>query len=67
MDNFRPISCLPIMWKLATGIIADAMYDHLESSRLFPSEQKGCQRKSRGTKDQLLIDKLVSRIAKDGE
>ena len=52
------------MWKLATGIIADAMYDHLESSRLFPSEQKGCRRKSRGTKDQLLIDKLVLQDSK---
>ena len=26
VDNFRPISCLPLMWKL----IADVMYKHLE-------------------------------------
>ena len=27
VDNFRPISCLPLMWKLTTGILADNMYD----------------------------------------
>ena len=27
VDNFRPISCLPIAWKLMTGIIADSMYE----------------------------------------
>ena len=24
VDNFRPISCLPLMWKLMTGVIAKA-------------------------------------------
>ena len=32
-DNFRPISCLPIMWKVFTGII-------IEDMGLFPTEQK---------------------------
>ena len=31
----------------------------MENENLFPEEQKGCRRKSRGTKDQLLIDKAV--------
>ena len=31
----------------------------MENEHLFPEEQKGCRRKSRGTKDQLLIDKAV--------
>ena len=25
-DNLRPISCLPVMWKLMTGIIAEHIY-----------------------------------------
>ena len=64
VDNFRPITCLPLMWKLLTGIIADDMYNFMERENLLPEEQKGCRRKSRGTKDQLLIDKTILRDCK---
>ena len=57
--NFRPITCLPLIWKLLTGILADELYQHLESKELLPEEQKGCCRDARGTKDQLLIDKTI--------
>ena len=56
---YRPITCLPLMWKLITGIAADEIYNHLEENDLLPEEQKGCRRNSRGTKDQLLIDNAV--------
>ena len=59
VDNSRPISCLPLMWKVMTGIIANSVYEYLEMNNLLPVEQKGCRRNSRGTKDQLLIDKMV--------
>ena len=58
-DNYRPITCLPLMWKLLTGVIAEEMYNYLEQEKILPEEQKGCKRGSRGTKDQLLIDKTV--------
>ena len=58
-ENFRPITCLPLMWKLLTGIISEDMYCFMENENLLPEEQKGCRRKSRGTKDQLLIDKTI--------
>ena len=45
VDNFRPISCLSLMWKLMTGVIAEVMYKHLEG--ILPEEQKGCRRRSR--------------------
>ena len=64
VDNFRPISCLPLLWKLMTGIIAESMYGFLESNNILPNEQKGCKRESRGTKDQLLIDKMVLKDSK---
>lgn len=54
--NFRPTTCLPLMWKLFTGVLADTTYEHLERKSLLPEEQNGCRRNSRGTKDQLLID-----------
>ena len=64
VSNFRPITCLPLMWKLLTGVLADHLYDHLDEKDLLPVEQKGCRRGSRGTKDQLLIDKAVIRNSK---
>ena len=59
VDNFQPISCLPLMWKLMTGIIFDCICTFLEENEMLPVAQKGCRRKSRGTKDQLLIDKAI--------
>ena len=61
MENYRPITCLPLMWKLLPGMIAEEMYTYLERENILPEEQKGCRRGSRGTKDQLLIDKTVLR------
>ena len=59
MDNYKPISFLPLTLKLMTGIIVNSVYEYLEMYKLIPVEQKGCRRSSRGTKDQLLIDKIV--------
>ena len=63
-SNYRPIACLPIMWKLFTGMFAEAIYDHLDNQKLLPDEQKGCRKRSRGTKDQLLIDKAITKDAR---
>ena len=63
-SNYRPIACLPLMWKLLTGIFAERIYDHLKDNNLLPVEQKGCRKQSRGTKDQLLIDKAVLKEVK---
>ena len=52
------------MWKVTTGIISEEMYNHLEREKLLPDEQKGCRRNSRGTKDQLLIDKTILKDCK---
>ena len=59
VENYRPISYLSLLWKLITGITADYVYQMLLESYILPVEQKGCRKKSRGTKDQLLIDKMI--------
>ena len=59
VSNYRPIKCLPLFWKLFTGLLSDEIYSYLELRQLLPSEQKGFRRNSRGTKDQMLIDKMV--------
>ena len=64
MDNYRPISCLPSLWKLLTGIISEHLYRFLEEEKILPKEQKSCKTNSRGTKDQLLLDKAVLRDCK---
>ena len=63
-SNYRPTACLPIFWKLLTGIIGDKVYVYLERSSLLQDEQKSCCRGSRGTKEQLLIDKTVLRYCR---
>lgn len=57
--NYRPITCLPTMYKILTSIIAERTYTFLNEHQLLPSEQKGCKRASYGCKDQLLINKMI--------
>ena len=64
VSNYRPITCLPLMWKLLTGVIADLIYAHLDQEKLFPEEQKGCRKGSRGTNDLLYIDRAVIKEVK---
>ena len=39
--------------------MAEELYHHLERNGLLKDEQKGCRKGSKGTKDQLLIDKAI--------
>ena len=50
-SNYRPITCLPLMWKLLTG-------------KMLPEEQKGCRKGSRGTNDLLYFDREVIKEVK---
>ena len=59
VGNYRPFTCLPIMRKVLTGIIAEDLYQHPSLNSLLPDEHKGCRKKSRETKDQLTIDKTI--------
>ena len=47
------------MWKLLTGVMGEKLYHHLERNGLLTDEQKGCRKGSRGSKDQLLLDKAI--------
>jgi len=57
--NYRPITCLPTMYKVLISIITERTYIFLESNNLLPKEQKGCCRRSYGCKDQLLSNKAI--------
>jgi hypothetical protein len=59
LKNYRPISCLPMIYKLITAIISKWMQKYIDDQNLMPKEQKGCCRGSKGCKDQLLISKSI--------
>ena len=41
--EFRPVTCLPLKWKLLTGIIVGDMYYFMENENLLPEEQRGAK------------------------
>ena len=47
------------MWKILTAQIREEIYYSLTSHGLFPDEQKGCCKGSRGTSELLYIDQLI--------
>jgi len=57
--NYKPISCLPTMYKVLTSIITERAYIFLAGNNLLPKAQKGCRRRSYGCKDKLLINKAI--------
>ena len=64
-SNYRPITCLPMMWKILTAQIREEIYYSLTSRGLFPDEQKGCRKGSRGTAELLYIDQHILNESKN--
>ena len=58
-NNYRPITCLQMMWKILTAQIREEIYYSLTSRRFFPDEQKGCCKGSRDTAELLYIDQHI--------
>ena len=63
-SNYRPITCLPLMWELLTVVIAGQINSHLDQEKLLPEEQKGYRKGSRGTNDLLCINRAVIKEVK---
>ena len=58
-NNYRPITWLPMIWKILTAQIREKIYYSLTSRGLFPDEQKGCCKGSRGRAELLYIDQHI--------
>lgn len=57
--NWRPIACLPSMYKLLTSVLANVLYNHCSSNNIMAAEQRGCRRGARGCKDHLMVNKAI--------
>ena len=58
-NNYRPITCLPMMWKILIAQMREEIYYSLTSRGLFPGEQKGCCKGSRGTAELIYMDQHI--------
>ena len=63
-SNYGPITCLPLMFKLLLGVIADQIYGHLDQQKLLREEQKRFGKRYRGTNDSLYITRAAIREVK---
>ena len=54
--NYRPITCLPMMWKILMAQIKEKIYYSLISRGIFPDKKKGCCKRTRGSEELLYID-----------
>ena len=64
-NKCRPITCLPMMCKILTAQIREEIYYSVISRGLFPDEQKGCCKRSRGTAELLDIDQYILNESKN--
>lgn len=62
--KYRPITCLPTIYKILTSIITEKITNHLEANKIIADEQKGSKKESRGCKEQLIIDSVITGDAK---
>ena len=51
-NNYRPMTCLQMIWKILTSQIREEICNSLISRRLFPEKQKGYNNRIRRTGDQ---------------
>ena len=61
--KYRPITCLPALYKIITSLIARKIYQHCEENSILAEEQKGCRKLSQGCKEQLTIDAVIMKQA----
>ena len=58
-SQYRPITCLPTLYKLFSAILCNKVYYHLEENQILTMEQKGCRRRAMGCKEQAIVDSII--------
>ncbi|XP_075983196.1 uncharacterized protein LOC142981283 [Anticarsia gemmatalis] len=62
-SQYRPITCLPTLYKILTSTITRKINNHIENNCIIAEEQKGCRRGHMGCKEQLVIDSTIHKHA----
>ena len=57
--NFRPITCLNVLYKLWTGCITELLLHHCDVNNILHPAQKGCARGQFGCADHLLLNSRI--------
>lgn len=57
--NWRPIACLPTVYKILTAAIAEEIREHCSKNNILTDFQRGCKKGARGCQDQLLLNRGV--------
>jgi len=62
--NYCLITCLSTLYKFITLLITERVYKHLTENEILAFEQKGCRKRLRGCKDQLLFDEHILELTR---
>ncbi|CAK1599725.1 unnamed protein product [Parnassius mnemosyne] len=63
-SKYRPITCLPTIYKTLTSILSARISRHLNLNQVMSCAQNGCRGGGRGTKEPLLIDAVIGKVVK---
>ena len=66
VDNYRPISCLLLMWKLLTGVVTESIYLFLEEKRSYLMNRKNVGKEVSELRTNYLLIKLFLETGKKG-
>ena len=59
-ESYRPITCLSIIYKIKSSIIANKFNKHIHDNQLWPFEQFGALAGTQGSKEALLLDAMIA-------
>ncbi|XP_044751668.1 uncharacterized protein LOC123311664 [Coccinella septempunctata] len=62
--KYRPITCLPTVYKFLTGVLTKHIWRHVNKHQILSREQNGCRKNAQGCKELLTIDCLITKQAK---
>ena len=64
VENYRPITCLLIIYKIQSAIVANKLTAHMHTNELWPYEQMGTVPKTQGSKEVLALDSIIAKEAR---